>query len=101
MRISKIGGKQLRHILYMAALSAKKTVPRAKPFTTRWGQEQGTLLFLPFTTTTQTSIRGGKVGYAVPRRLLQKTGLKVWFFRQFVLCAVINIQAHSKDPNCQ
>jgi hypothetical protein len=34
VRISKIGGKQMRHILYMAALSAKKTVPRPKRFTT-------------------------------------------------------------------
>jgi transposase len=30
VRISKIGGKQLRHILYMAALNAKKTNPACK-----------------------------------------------------------------------
>jgi hypothetical protein len=35
--------------------------------------------------TTQTSICRGKVRCAVPKRLFQKTGLRVWFFTQFVL----------------
>jgi hypothetical protein len=35
---------------------------------------------------------GGKVRCAVPGRLFQKTGLKVWFFKQFVfLCAVFSV----------
>ena len=84
VRISKIGGKQLRHILYMAALNAKKTNAARKALYNRpW--KKGPLL--PFATVARARICRGKVRCAVPRRLFQKTGLKVWGFRQFVLCA--------------
>jgi hypothetical protein len=40
VRISKTGGKQLRHILYMAAQNAKKTTLLARHFTTGRGKRE-------------------------------------------------------------
>jgi hypothetical protein len=38
------------------------------------------------------NICGGNVRCAVPRRLFQKTGLKVWVFKQFVICVVLLVE---------
>jgi hypothetical protein len=71
VRISKIGGKQLRHILYMAALNAKKTNAACKALYDRplkkGRTKKGPLL--PFATVARACICRGKVRCTVPRRL--------------------------------
>jgi hypothetical protein len=64
---------------FASAGNAKKPMPPASRVTTRCykkvRKKRGPLL--PFETTALANIFGGKVCRAVPRRLFQKTGLKV------------------------
>jgi len=97
MRFSKIGGKQLRHILYRAAPNAKKINAACKALYDRPWKKGSTKNWplLPFATNCSARICRGKVRCAVPRRLLQKTGLKVWFFTRFVLGVRFYLVTHS------
>jgi hypothetical protein len=90
VRISKIGGKKLRHILYMATLNAKKPTLLARRFTTGRGKREAQKRdhYCRVQQTAQASICRCKVRCAVPRRLLQKTGLKVWVFTRLVLAVL-------------
>jgi hypothetical protein len=69
-------GKQSARHSTLTALNGTKTNAACKALYDRpWKKEA----LLPFATTARANICGGKVWFAVPRRLFRKTSLNVWF----------------------
>jgi hypothetical protein len=83
-------GKQSTRHSTLTALNGTKTNAACKALYDRpWKKEA----LLPFATTAQTGICGGKVRCAVPRRLFRKTSLNVWFLHGLGKALLIRLRA--------